>query len=111
MYFTALSVTPTEPMGLAPTPNVADTERISASCNAHQVPAVTDLTAGPIHILDSYRGWNLYCEGGVTVYRSPPLSQGGNGYAGSPIPGTTEEVKISSSTGWYKCTIRFDESE
>ena len=111
MHITVLSATPGEPMGLAPTPNVSDTERICESCNGHQTPVVTDLMAAPIRILDSYRGWNLYCAGGVTVYRSSPVGEGGNGYAGSPIPGTTEEVNISCSTGWHKCTIRFDESE
>ena len=111
MYVTVLSATPGEPMGLAPTPNVADTERICESCNGHRAPVITDLMAAPILILDSYRGWNLYCEGSVTVYRSSPVSEGGNGYAGAPIPGTTEEVNISCRTGWHKCTVRFDLSK
>jgi hypothetical protein len=108
MYVTVLSVTPIKSVGLMPAPNVTDSEHIAASCNGHQTPVVTDLMAAPILILDNYRSWNLYCAGGVTVYRVSPVSEGGHGYAGSPIPGTTEEVNISCSTGHYKCTVRFE---
>jgi hypothetical protein len=67
------------------------------------------MSAGCIRILDSYRGWNLYCEGGVTVYRTNPKSEGGNGLAGQPIPGTVEEVDISCESGVFACTIKYDQ--
>jgi hypothetical protein len=108
MHFTVLSATPGAPKGLAPTPNVTETAYIIEACEAHQVPDITDLMAGPILILYTYRGWNLYCEGGVTVYRDDPVSRGGHGYAGEPIIGTTEDVTVSCVTGWYKCQIRYD---
>jgi len=110
MSFTVLSATPTEPIGLCSTPNVTESEHISESLRAHQVPAITDLmNAGCIRILNNYRGWNLYCEGGVTVYRKNPKSEGGHGFAGQPIPGSEEEADISCDAGVFKCTIKYDQ--
>lgn len=106
--FTVISMTPTEPNGLASTPNVTEMEHIRHHLNTHQVPEIKDLMAGPITIVASYRGWNLYCGGGVTVYRDSPVSEGGHGYAGSPVPGTIEDVTISSSSGWFKCSVLFN---
>lgn len=108
MHLTVLSLAPSEPIGLAPSPSVSDVEHIIECRNAHQVPDITDLMAAPITILTTYRGWNLYCEGDVTVYRSNPLSQGANGYAGMPVAGTTEDVKIGTSAGWFNCSVRYD---
>ena len=66
------------------------------------------MNAGSIRILDNHRSWNLYCEGGVTVYRTNPKSQGGHGFAGEPIPGSTEDVDITCDSGVFKCTIKYD---
>ena len=108
-HLTVLSAKWSAPMGLAPTPNVTDLEHIITVRNAHQAPDIQDLVAaGPILILTSYRGWNLYCEGGVTVYRDNPKSEGGHGFAGEPIVGTTENVTISCAAGWFKCEIRYE---
>lgn len=108
MRFTVLSATPTVPKGLAPAPNVKDIEHIIAARDAHQVPDIKDLMGAPILILTSYRGWNLYCEGGVTVYRESPKSECGHGFAGVPISGSTEDVRISCASGWFKCQIRYE---
>lgn len=108
MHFTVLSSSPAEPLGLAPTPNVADSDCINELRKEDLRPAITDLvSAGPIRILYSYRGWNLYCAGGVTVYRSGQPGKGGHGFAGEPETGDVEEVKISTEDGWHQCTIKF----
>ena len=36
----------------------------------------------------------LYTEGGLSVYRHSPKTQGGNEYSGWPTPGLKEEVTI-----------------
>lgn len=106
-HLTVLSMTSCEPKGLAPAPSLADMATIMEARDAHRVPAITDLMKGPIRILANYRGWNLYCEGDVTVYRDDPKSTGGHGYAGEPIIGTTEFVTIICAAGWFKCEIRY----
>lgn len=105
--FIVLSMTPKEPVCLVPAPNVTESEDISRILNRHQVSEITNLMAGPITILTQYRGWVVYCEGGVTMYRNSPLLPGGNGYAGYPIPWTIEEVTIHYSAGWFDCSILF----
>jgi hypothetical protein len=95
---------------LAPTPNSAETSYIQQTIEESGVPPIHDLIgAGPLKILSGYRGWLLYCEGGVSIHRIAPKSQGGHGYAGGAIPGTEEDVELKSEAmGTFKARVRFD---
>jgi hypothetical protein len=106
-HLVVLSADPCEPKSLAPTPSVTETDAIVDALKAFPIPAVTNLLESPHRILWCYRGWNLYCAGGVTVYRDNPRSPGGNGYAGDPLPGSTEQVTINCASGWYRCQVKF----
>lgn len=107
--FTVLSMTPCYDLrnALCPTPNVTDTEYILEALSRHKVPDITDLMAAPIRIISTYRGLNLYCAGGVTVYRRETKSEGGQGMAGDPLIGSTEVVTISSATERYTAVIQY----
>ena len=107
--FTVLSLAPCHDLRntLRPAPNVTDTEYIIEALSRHKVPDITDLMAGPIRILATYRGWNLYCEGGVTVYRTEPKSNGGHGFAGEPLIGSAENVTIYTVDGCNKAVIQY----
>lgn len=107
--FTVLSLAPCHDLrnALRPTPNASDTEYIVEALSRHKVPDITDLMTGPIRILATYRGWNLYCEGGVTVYRTEPKSTGGHGFAGEPLIGSTEDVTIYTVDECSKAVIQY----
>lgn len=109
---TVLSVTPSEDIscGLAPTPNVSETEYISGILSQDTAPRITNLTEAPLTILAGYRGWSLYCAGGVTIQRHNPHSSAiqGNGHVSLPNNGAEEDVDITCSTGKFRARVRFE---
>jgi hypothetical protein len=73
-------------------------------------PPITNFTESPLTILTSYRGWSLYCAGGVTIHRyNPhPSATHGNGYVSRAESGAEEDVCLMSSVGKFKARVRFD---
>lgn len=109
---TVLSVTPSDdaPNCLAPTPNVSETMYIKESLDLDTTPPITNFTEAPLTVLAGYRGWSLYCAGGVTIQRHNPHPSAvhGNGHVSRPKSGAEEDVSLMSSVGRFKARVRFD---
>lgn len=100
----SLDATPISP--LMPAPNVTEYEYISEYLRADTRPVIKDLaTAGLIEILANYRGYLLYCNGGVMVYRNNPKTPGGHGRVGMPEPGIEEDVFIVAKSGNFYAKV------
>lgn len=82
MKATILSLAPTEWSGLAPTPNVTESEYISAQIES-QPRTTVGLTERPLSVYASHRGSVLYLENGAVIYRMNP-PEWCNGYASGP---------------------------
>jgi hypothetical protein len=87
---------------LCPAPNVKETEYISDILQKDETPEITNLDGVHLTVLTSHRGTNLYCAGGVTVYRLSPDTVGANGYYSMPSPGTEETVDFSTVNGRFR---------
>ena len=83
-------------------PNVRESEYISEILKMDETPKITNLNGVHLTVLTSHRGTNLYCAGGVTIYRVNPTSFGGNGHYSTPPPGTEETVEFSTSGGRFR---------
>ena len=109
---TVLSVTPSEDIscGLAPTPNVTETMYIKEALEQDTTPPITNFTETPLTVLAGYRGWSLYCAGGVTIQRHNPHPSAiqGNGHVSRPKSGAEEDVSLTSSVGRFNARVRFD---
>jgi hypothetical protein len=109
---TVLSVTPNDDAsnGLAPAPNVSETMYIKDILDKDTTPPITNLTEAQLTALTSYRGWTLYCAGGVTIqrYNPHPSSTCGNGLISRPASGAEEDVCLMSSVGRFNARVRFD---
>ena len=106
MLVTVLSAERLARPSLMPAPNVRESEEISRQIGT--VEPVTDIWSGPFAVRANYRGWVLYCTGGVTVHRSNPLTPGGNGLVSDPEQGSEEDVTISMIDGDFTARVRFD---
>jgi hypothetical protein len=63
---------------------------------------------GDLHrIRADYRSWSMYLYPNVRFYRNEPKSTGGNGYAGSPRPGTDELVTLRVNDELYSARVEF----
>lgn len=109
---TVLSVTPSDDAsnGLAPAPNVSETMYIKDILDKDTTPPITNLSEASLTALTSYRGWTLYCAGGVTIqrYNPHPSSTWGNGLISRPASGAEEDVYISNSIGKFRARVRFE---
>jgi hypothetical protein len=71
---------------LMPTPSIGD------DFNPPTNPTSADLWNSRLHVMSSYRGYNLYLENGAHVYRHEPKSAGGNGLVAIPDPDSEAEM-------------------
>jgi len=92
---------------LYPAPNVTETEYMYDIMKKDETPTITNLDGVHLTVLTSHRGTNLYCAGGVTVYRISPTSFGGNGHYSMPPPGTEETVEFSTANGRFRGQVCF----
>jgi hypothetical protein len=78
--------------------------------NQDTTPPITNLTDASLTILTGYRGWLLYCAGGVTIQRHNPHPSAthGNGHVSRPESGAEEDVSLVSSAGKFHARVRFD---
>jgi hypothetical protein len=94
-----LSFRPITIGNLRPTPNVGEWEAIRACLDADKTPRLKpipeDLQDKELKVISSYRAALLWLEGGVTITRDSPKTEGGNGYAGWPPIGLKEEVLLN----------------
>lgn len=107
MKLTVLSFSEAAYNLLAPAPSVQESERICESMRLDSAPPVTNLDGAQVTVLDDYRGHMLYCSGGVTVYRSDPTTNGGNGLVSLPGPGVEEAATIFWNGKRYSARVRF----
>ena len=104
MEFTVLSYEPCTFTYLTPAPNATEVEEITRILKENASEPITDLTAQSIKVLAHYRGYMLYCQGDVTVYRYAPNSDGVNGHSYMPDHGTEEDVVIN---GQFMARVRY----
>jgi hypothetical protein len=108
LFLTITHCGPADPCGLEPTPSVADWEEINAGLeDAPVIITVDALFDGAHTIRGNYRGWTMWLYPNVRFYRNAPKSSGGNGFAGSPIPGTKENVTLRMDDVIYEAEIEF----
>ena len=96
---------------LAPAPSLRDWESIKEALDKDLTPkfkTISDFVGKPLEILDTYRGHNLYLQGGVTVIRIDPKTPGGNGLVSLPNQKTVEHGRIIWGTeAAYECEIEY----
>ena len=84
---------------LRPTPNVTEWEAISVALDADKTPRLEPtpevLKDKELNILSSYRSAVMWLEGGITITRHDPKTEGGHGYAGWPSSGVKEEALLN----------------
>jgi hypothetical protein len=107
MILQILSFSPADRGMLAPAPNVNEAEYIDDILKKDETPTITNLDGVRLTVLTSHRGTNLYCAGGVTVYRMSPTSFGGNGFYSMPPLGTEETVEFSTAGGRFRGQVIF----
>jgi hypothetical protein len=99
---------PADPCGLEPAPSVTDWNEISAGLEGAPTIIVADaLLTGTHTVRGTYRGWTMYLYPNVRFYRDSPRSSGGNGYAGTPIMGTKENVTLRMDGMIYAAEVEF----
>jgi hypothetical protein len=108
MHLTVLALAPIEFALLAPAPSVNECQSISELLQTDTTEPITDLMAGPLIILSTYRGSMFYCAGGVKVHRIKPTSTHANGFISMPDADSEEEVHISTVNGRYAARVRFE---
>jgi hypothetical protein len=98
-----------DPCRLLPAPSVTDWEEIKASLEGLPPAAGGESLVGTTGhgIRSTYRGWLMYLYPGTYFYRPSPKSNGGHGLAGTPLPGTQEEVELFVNGLSYKATVEF----
>ena len=104
MEFTVLSYEPCTFTYLTPAPNVTEVNEITRILKEDASDPITDLKAQSIKVLTHYRGYMLYCQGGVTVHRYAPNSDDVNGHSYFPDHGTEEDVVIN---GQFKARVKY----
>jgi hypothetical protein len=86
---------------LEPAPSIMEEAAIYKALREDTTPRLEaepeTLLNKTVKIIADYRGGLLYTEGGLKIHRYAP-SSGFNQYAGAPIIGTTENVKVG---GWF----------
>ena len=96
---------------LCPAPSVRDWEEIKEARDNDPTPDfknISDFVGKPLEILTTYRGWNLYLQGGVTVIRTDPKTHGGNGLVSLPDKKTVEPGRIIwNCEAAYECEIEY----
>ena len=96
---------------LCPAPSIRDWEGIKESLDKDTTPKfkiISDFVGKPLEILDTYRGWNLYLQGGVTVIRINPGTPGGNGLVSLPDKKTVETARlIWRNEAVYDCELEY----
>lgn len=104
-----LSLVPTAMCNrLAPTPNIRESDEITSILSRDSSPMLESLSVGSeLTCLSSYRGYMLYCAGGITVNRIESTTEGVNGRSYMPIIGHEENVLILSNFGHFNARIRF----
>jgi hypothetical protein len=106
-----LSIThrgPADLYGLEPAPSVTDWEEIAVGLAGAPTIVTGDVLREGVHAIHgNYRGWIMWLYPNVRFYRNAPKSSGGNGYAGTPIPGTKENVTLRMDDVIYEAEIEF----
>ncbi len=96
---------------LCPAPSVRDCEEINNALNEDLTPkfkCLADFVNKPLEILATYRGWNLYLQGGVTVIRVNPQTPGGNGLVSLPDKNIVETGRIVwNNEAAYECDLEY----
>ena len=95
---------------LYPAPSIRDWDGIKESLDKDLTPpfkTISDFVGKPLDILDTYRGWNLYLQGGVTVTRVNPQTPAGNGLCSLPNKKTVETGRIIWDNAAYECDIEY----
>lgn len=108
MKLTVICFEPCAFNGLAPAPNVRESERIADALQSDMSDPIVNLDGAVLTVLDNHRGALLYCSGGATVHRTNPSTIGGNGYTGMPTTGAEERVIIVTTRGEYSARVRFE---
>jgi hypothetical protein len=100
-----------EPDCLCPAPSVRDWEYIKEELDKDTTPRfknMAEFVGRPLELLATYRGWNLYLQGGVCVTRSGSGVQSTNGYAFTPSAGTVESGRLTWDNAVYICEVEFN---
>ncbi len=108
MHLEVLSLSRMNSLPLMPSPNCTESAYISECLRANKRPIITDVaSAGLIEILTDYRGYTLYCAGGITVYRRDPKTYSGHGRVSPPLHGLEENVYLLTSMGDFDARVKF----
>lgn len=96
---------------LCPAPSIRDWEGIKEALDKDLTPnfkSISDFVGKPLEILATYRGWNLYLQGGVTVIRVNPDTPGGNGLISLPDKKTVETGRLMwNNESVYECELEY----
>jgi hypothetical protein len=93
---------------LWPYPTGGDLEAIQAIMSSDKTPVISDPINAlfrPIKVICDYHKVLLYLEGGITVFRTDPVTEGG--VVIFPPSGTIEDVRITIGHGEYMSKIEF----
>lgn len=101
MYIKFGSIEPVAYLPLTPSPNITEMIRFSESLKLDVE------SSGQFKVLDSYRGHILYCSGNVTVYRTDPMIQGGQGMLCPPVAGAEEDAHVKTPDGIFKARLNY----
>ena len=101
MYVQIISLEKVDYNVLFPAPSLQDYESMENMPSSNR-----GLDDQPYRVIMNYRGGLLILENGAQVYRSNPLSFGGNGYSGHPT--SDEDVYIDYDSVIYKAKLRFN---
>ena len=92
----------TEDSMLYSAPNVDEAKEIAEVLSNNDNEKITELNDAEFTVLYNYRGRNLYCNGGVIVYRTNPLTSGANGCNAMASKGIEEDVDILTADGLFR---------
>ena len=93
---------------LWPYPTGGDLEAIQAIISSDKTPVISDPVNAlfrPIKVICDYHKILLYAEGGITVFRTDPATEGG--VVIFPPSGTIEDVRMTIGHGEYMSKIEF----
>jgi hypothetical protein len=96
--------------GLAPAPSVRDCDEMKEIFAADATPRFTSMAefiGAPLELLTTYRGWLIYLAGGVSLHRTNPSTDGGNGYCCLPDRNVTEKAIMQWDGVYYEIDAEF----
>ncbi len=96
---------------LCPAPSVRDWEEIKEALDKDttcKFKCMADFVNRPLELLATYRGWNLYLQGGVCIVRTGPKTPGGNGLVSLPDKNMVETGRIVwGNEATYECELEY----